>query len=206
MADLLNTATTNQVASTTLKNRHIEEQARSLMFAIRTGGPSRTEADDWHDLVELVRQPVLSILKYVFGAVNTEDQRDLFQEVMLRFYRSRDSYDLSRPLLPWLYTIARNVKREWMEKSRPREQPAPAAQQPSNDNLTPNLAIMTLFAKLPEEDRHILWLSYFEGLTDAEISEHLNIPLSTTKFYLRRAKERGREILGAPPGGETHEA
>lgn len=162
-----------------------------------------TRRDNWEELFRLVQQPVLKVLRYVFAIGNVEDQDDMFQEVMLRFYRYHLSYDSSRPLLPWLYAIARNVKLDWQAKSRLRVQSA-TVEQRSSDNVTLKLIAEDVLAKLPEDDRRILWLSYNEGLSDAEISVHLNIPLTTTKYYLRRAKKRARDFLTAHPrqGGE----
>jgi RNA polymerase sigma factor (sigma-70 family) len=216
MADLLKTMTAAPAVPASLKNRQIEEKAKSLLLAILEESSRRQEprtSDNWRELVQLVRQPVLSIVKYVLGIVDTEDQRDMFQQVMLRFYRYHLSYDSSRPLLPWLYAIARNVKSDWMKTSLLLgaeslligEEPAPAAPQTS-DHLTAKLTVKALFAQLPEDDRQILWLFYYEGMTEAEISAHLNIPLSTTKFYLRRAKKRAREILTAHPRRQANEA
>jgi RNA polymerase sigma-70 factor (ECF subfamily) len=210
MPNILKTNTERLFVGTP-KTRNIEARAKQLMrgildddqpFAVRL----QVEDENWNELFLLVRPPVLSLLRYVFGIVNAEDQDDMFQTVMLRFYRYHRSYNVSHPLLPWLYAIARNVKREWMEKSGLRFESAPIAPQES-DNLVTKLTAEAVLAKLPEDDRHILWLSYNEELKDAEISEHLNIPLSTAKFYLRRAKKRAREVLTAySRRGEEHEA
>jgi RNA polymerase sigma-70 factor (ECF subfamily) len=218
--------TVDEPVLTTLKSRDIEAQVRPLMLAILeastrggsvfvemdpdlpdsifshlTAPSEKRGADNWAELFRLVRPPVLNLLRYVFGIVDAEDQDDLFQEVMLRFYRYHRSYDSSRPLLPWLYTIARNVKRDWMAKFRLSVQPAANEPQTSCD-VTLKLTLQDVLAKLPEDDRHILWLSYYEGLSDAEISKHLNIPLTTTKYYLRRAKKRAREYLTVTGKGE----
>lgn len=216
MADLLKTTTAAPAVPTTLKNRHIEEKAKLLMLAIleesrdflsRTKEPPKS--DNWRDLVQLVRQPVLHILKYALGIVDTEDQRDMFQRVMLRLYRYHLSYDSSRPFMPWLYAIARNVKAEWMallaKWPDTDADPEPVAPQTS-DNLTAKLVVKELFAQLPEEDGQILWLFYYEGLKEAEISASLNIPLSATKFRLRRARKHAREILTAHPQRQANEA
>lgn len=191
------------VVLTTSKSRDIEAQVRPLMLAIveettRNAGFVMRDPK-WEELFLLVRRPVLSVLSHVFGIANLEDQDDMFQEVMLRFYRYHLSYDSNRPLLPWLYVIARHVKLDWKAKSRLRDE-SPSVERQSCDNLTHKLIAEEVLAKLPEDDRRILWLSYNEGLSDAEISAHLSIPLTTTKYYLRRAKKRARDFLCAYPG------
>lgn len=194
------------------KTRDIEAQARVLMLAIVDETKSRpfkfgelhpdAKLDltpgmgvdsRWADLFLLVQQPVLNVLRYVFGIANPEDQDDMFQEVMLRLYRYHLSYDPSRALLPWLYAIARNVKRDWNAKFRPA--PESPVEPQKSDNTTVRLIAEQVLARLSEEDRQVLWLSCYEGLSNAEISEYLNVPLTTTKFYLRRAKKNARDLL-----------
>jgi RNA polymerase sigma-70 factor (ECF subfamily) len=42
-------------------------------------------------------------------AAESEDARDVYQEVLLALHRARHTYDPSRPLEPWLFAIARRV-------------------------------------------------------------------------------------------------
>jgi RNA polymerase sigma factor (sigma-70 family) len=199
--------------NTKWRNLAIEIRAKELMRAILDenrpiSSVKAQENDDyWNELFLLVRQPVLTLLGYVFGIVNADAQDDLFQMVMMRFYRYHRSYNLTRPFLPWLYAIARNVKLEWMEKSKHKLESALITPPDSHNDLDRKLTVKAVLAKLPEDDRHILWLFYNEGLTAEEISEHLHLQLSATKFRLRRARKRAHEILTTytPRGGEPHE-
>jgi RNA polymerase sigma-70 factor (ECF subfamily) len=49
--------------------------------------------------------------------------------------------------------------------------------------------------KLSDEQRHVLRLAYFEGLTQAEIAKKLDEPLGTIKARAHRAMARLRDIL-----------
>ena len=49
--------------------------------------------------------------------------------------------------------------------------------------------------KLNDEQRHVLRLAYFEGLTQTEIAEKLDEPLGTIKARAHRALARLRDIL-----------
>jgi RNA polymerase sigma factor (sigma-70 family) len=192
------------------RNRAIEARAKELMRAIvNEKGSVETgpEGCYWDELFLLVRQPLLNLLQHVFVVVNADDQDDLFQDVMLRLYRFRYSYDLSNPFLPWLYAIARNVKRGWLTTSKHKEELSALKEPAIGENLLRKLTVDAVLAKLPQDDRLILWLFYREGLTTSEISNLMDIPLSTAKFYLRRAKKHAREIMDADPSrGETNEA
>ena len=50
-------------------------------------------------------------------------------------------------------------------------------------------------AKISEKQRTVLQVAYFDGLTQTEISEQLDIPLGTVKSRMRDGMLKLREIL-----------
>ncbi len=64
------------------------------------------------------------------------------------------------------------------------------------------LMVNSALARLPEAQRRVLELAYFDGLTQSEIADRLKEPLGTVKTRMRTALERLREFLGAKAGGE----
>jgi RNA polymerase sigma-70 factor (ECF subfamily) len=69
------------------------------------------------------------------------------------------------------------------------ESAAPAAEA----RITVNSAL----ARLPESQRKVLELAYFDGLSQTEIAEHTHEPLGTIKTRMRAALQRLRELVGA---------
>jgi RNA polymerase sigma-70 factor, ECF subfamily len=51
-------------------------------------------------------------------------------------------------------------------------------------------------ATLPEEQRHVLILSFYDGLSHGEIAERLGLPLGTVKSRIRLAFRHLRGALG----------
>jgi len=51
-------------------------------------------------------------------------------------------------------------------------------------------------ARLPAEQRTVIFLSFSQGLTHSEIAVKLDLPLGTVKSRIRRAFQRLREELG----------
>jgi RNA polymerase sigma-70 factor, ECF subfamily len=51
-------------------------------------------------------------------------------------------------------------------------------------------------ASLPDEQKHVLALAYFAGLSQSQIATALNLPLGTVKTRIRLAMQKLRRMLG----------
>ncbi len=134
---------------------------------------------------------------------------DVFQETFLQLHISAGTFDPTRKLKPWLFTIAANKGRDAM-RSRWRRQAAPLdaavgrhegdrtsyadlmpANIPSPDeamlNLETRQAVQTIVDRMPESLRVVLLLSYFHEFPYKEIAEILDVPLGTVKSRLHAA-------------------
>lgn len=145
------------------------------------------------------------LIRFVGNAAAAED---LVQETFLQVHVAAQSFDLSRPFKPWLYTIAANKARD-MLRSRTRRQERSldatagedgaglslaagleadtAAVSDESDKLEQREAVRGLIARMPEHLRLILTLGYYQQLPYAEISEILDIPVGTVKSRLHSA-------------------
>jgi RNA polymerase sigma-70 factor (ECF subfamily) len=134
---------------------------------------------------------------------------DVFQETFLQLHLSAGTFDLSRRLKPWLFTIAANKGRDAMRKTY-RRQAAPldakiagsesqestyADLMPSNIpppdeslmNLETRQAVQRIIDDMPENLRTVLLMSYFNEFPYKEIAEILDVPLGTVKSRLHAA-------------------
>lgn len=59
------------------------------------------------------------------------------------------------------------------------------------------LSVQTALSQLSAEERQVLQMMYFEGLTQAKVSSQLGIPLGTVKTRSRRALLKLRKILSS---------
>ena len=136
---------------------------------------------------------------------------DLVQEIFLRIWRKPESYVSQRGrFVTWLTSVTRNRavdevrsrgRRFRYETASPEEQqrevPAPDTNDPA---LTAELAdqrrlILAALAQIPAEQRQIIELAYFGGLTQQEIAERLSQPLGTVKTRIRLGMQKLRVAL-----------
>lgn len=136
---------------------------------------------------------------------------DMVQEIFLRLWRKPENYVAGRgKFVSWLMSVTRNravdeirsrSRRFRYETSSPEEQqrefPAPEGNGPA---LTAELAdqrrlILAALARVPADQRLVIEMAYFGGLTQQEISERLGAPLGTVKTRIRLGMQKLRAAL-----------
>ncbi len=176
----------------------------------------RGDASAFPALLEAYRRPVYGYL--VRSGVAEADRDDLFQSIFLKIHATAQSYDPTRPLGPWLFTIVANTVRNHF-----RAQAVPIATVPRDDPLDPfdppdpnpgpertaeareTIAwLEDALLALPPAQREVLLLVTIVGLRQRDAANALNLPLNTVKTHLRRARlalAAGLADRDAPAGG-----
>lgn len=158
-------------------------------------------AGDRAALTDLLRALEKPLFSYLFRLCrNPEIAEDLLQETLVTVVTKRDTWDPSRPLRPWVYTIARHKFLEHRRRSRqvvalvrPETIPAPAAgSQPSSDRHDLQQALATL----NEPIREAFLLKHFARLSFEEVAAIQEIPVPTAKSRVRFAVQKLRDLLG----------
>ena len=129
---------------------------------------------------------------------------DMAQEVLLTIWRKAGQFDPAQASAStWIYRIARNRR---IDAARRANKPALDPDEPMllpEAEIAPDQAshasaredkVREALRSLPDAQRTLLRLAFFEGLSHAEIAEAENLPLGTVKSRLRLAfdKLRGR--------------
>ncbi|MCU0917024.1 MAG: sigma-70 family RNA polymerase sigma factor, partial [Planctomycetes bacterium] len=79
----------------------------------------RYAAGDEGAFQEIVRQYQDSVYTFLRRFLNRSDLLDdVFQETFLQLYVSRNSFDVSKPLRPWLFTIAANKAKDALRRTQ----------------------------------------------------------------------------------------
>jgi RNA polymerase sigma-70 factor, ECF subfamily len=127
---------------------------------------------------------------------------DAVQETFASIWRSAGSYRRDRgPGAPWLYAVARNaiVDRRRTLGAPPAQAVDEASDEPGPDERAEASwtawRIHRALAELPEQERRLIELAYWGGLSQSEIAEFLDIPLGTVKTRTRSALSRLADAL-----------
>ena len=146
------------------------------------------------------------ILRIVHDA---EIAEDLVQETFLRVWTRVQAFDSERGALgPWLLAVARNRAIDYIRSADGRmarssyelveiENPA-LFTNPEKDLLASDRLrrIRQALAKLNPNQRAVIELAYFEGLSQTEMAEKMREPLGTIKTWVRAALKSLRDELG----------
>jgi RNA polymerase sigma-70 factor, ECF subfamily len=134
------------------------------------------------------------------SVANRATAEDLVQETFLRIWNRIHTFDAERGRLEgWIVTIARNRAIDYLRSLR--SQPGEATttledleqsglfvtRETEADHLSRRKAVGAALESLNEDQREVLELTHFQGLTQTEIAERLHKPLGTVKSLVRSA-------------------
>ena len=127
---------------------------------------------------------------------------DAVQETFASVWRSARSYRQERgPGAPWLYAVARNAI---VDRRRALgEPPAEPVDEATKDPGPPERAesswtawrVHRALGELPDNERQLIELAYWGGLSQSEIAQFLDVPLGTVKTRTRSALARLADVL-----------
>lgn len=159
------------------------------------------------ELVKRYQRPVYALCnRYLRGS----EAEDVAQETFVKAFLHVREIDSARPILPWLYTVARNLclDRLRRRKFEANVEPSPntASAEPSVDDAVAGRIdlerLKTAFAALPEGPREALALFHLEGMAYQDIATTLEVPIGTVMTWIFRGR---KELKKALPGRHHEE-
>ena len=136
------------------------------------------------------------------------DAEDLLQEVFVQVWRQAENYSAERGSPEaWIINIARSraidkirsirrMQKSFVLTDDPARAESPENVESSAAESETRLTMNSALANLPDPQRKVLELAYFDGLTQNEIADRLAEPLGTVKTRMRSGIQKLREILG----------
>jgi RNA polymerase sigma-70 factor, ECF subfamily len=177
-----------------------EADWQRLICKVKSG-----DQDAFAEIYESTKALVFGVILRIIG--NHATAEDVLIDVYLQAWRQIAKYDTGRgSLLSWLVTIARSrsIDRLRSEKYAKREagEVVPLRASSANPEDTSLLCeqqhlVRLAFVSLPTEQRMVIELAYYYGLTQTEIAEKLNCPLGTIKTRTRLAMMKLRHNLSS---------
>lgn len=122
---------------------------------------------------------------------------EVTQDIFLKVWRALPSYDGRALVSTWLYAIARNaclsaIRAESYRRTEPLERAAEPAAPPRTGG---DVDWDRLLARLPDAQRHVVRLYYFEERDVREVAERLGLAVGTVKSHLFRARQALADML-----------
>jgi RNA polymerase sigma-70 factor, ECF subfamily len=141
-----------------------------------------------------------------FGAQsrNPSDADDLLQEAWLRIHRARHTYRPGKPVLPWIYAIARRVRVDHY-----RRQVRATAHEQRWERLDDDVYtsppdapaagdLEALLAPLSESQREVLEMLKVAGMSLEEVARATSCSVGSVKQKVHRAYEKLRQTMSLP--------
>lgn len=127
-----------------------------------------------------------------------DDAEDAVQEAFIDAFKAIGTFDTTRTFYQWFYVLLRNRCYKLTARRRPAaslDDIQLLAAQPGPDDET-RLALEHALRSLTPEEREIVSLKYFSGLSYDELAAHLQVPRGTVMSRLFYARRRLQEKLG----------
>lgn len=195
------------------EQRHKTKQRQEEAALMRRVANREQEA-----FAELSEKYSALIFSTAFKVLNHyEDTEDVMNEVLATIWKKADSYHPKKgSLVTWICTTARNRAIDRVRSVQRRgalydryeaklESDIPEARSTGRESLYRSDArrvLQSAVVSLSAEQREVIELAYFEGLTQKQIAERINSPLGTVKARIRRGVERLRFSLNDRLAGE----
>jgi RNA polymerase sigma-70 factor, ECF subfamily len=185
------------------------EEAVQLVRRVGTGETQALER-----LYSSYAGRLLSVIQSILRS--RAESEEVLQEVFLELWKRARTYDTRRGgVTGWLTVLARTRAIDRLRSRQVAERASTANPFPSQGRTqegppTPlqeveqrqdAARVRDALQRLPQEQRTVLELSYFHGLSQTEVARHCNEPLGTVKTRMRLAMEKLMQWLSGTPGG-----
>ena len=158
------------------------------------------DEEAWSELYDL---HYASLYRYAFARLRSrEEAKDIASQVFLEALRGIDSYEYrGRPLLAWLYRIARNLIADDIRRQVRKTRAATLSQgdasfAPAADESIETMELLEAIALLTQDQQEVLIQRFFMALSAKETAQMLG-KNETAVFSLQvRAINSLRRLLG----------
>lgn len=129
---------------------------------------------------------------------------DIIQDVLITFHQTHQTFDPSRPLLPWINAIIKYKAIDFLRRKEFRVTMTAAEVETikekwhkDDEEEDKQEELIRLIESLPAEQKEVLKLAKLEGFSGKEIALKLNLSESNVKVIIHRAIKQIKKITSS---------
>ncbi len=131
-----------------------------------------------------------------------DDAQDVLQEAFIRIYNKRSSFDVERPIGPWIKTIVIRTALNYIKENYRFDLTSDesyfdraSVEEIVEEDQDLKAKLLAVLNKLPDGYRTVFNLYTIDNLTHKEIAQYLGVSEGTSKSQYSKAKKMIKELL-----------
>lgn len=149
------------------------------------------------EIIEIYNRHVDTVYRVCFSFMkNKPETEDMVQETFLRLITSGKTFENGRHEKAWLIVTASNLCKDTLRKWWRRNENIEDYSSVFTETTCIDNDVLDAILALPNDDKCVVYMYYYEGYTTAEIADFLRCPQATVRSRLSRARKRLLFTLG----------
>lgn len=175
----------------------------------------KARENDQEALTEIYKISSPAVYKTIRVLIKDEDTvYDILQDTYVKAFTRLDQLQNPDKLIPWLKMIANNLAKDWLKKSKPvfftdiyggeelEDIPFEESIEDVRSELNPEMAmdqqeakrlVMEILDHLPEDQRVVIGMFYYEEMSVKDIAQTLEVSENTVKSRLSYGRKKIKE-------------
>lgn len=175
----------------------------------------KARENDQEALTEIYKISSPAVYKTIWVLIKDEDTvYDILQDTYVKAFTKLDQLQNPDKLIPWLKMIANNLAKDWLKKSKPvfftdiyggeelEDIPFEESIEDVRSELNPEMAmdqqeakrlVMEILDHLPEDQRVVIGMFYYEEMSVKDIAQTLGVSENTVKSRLSYGRKKIKE-------------
>lgn len=148
-------------------------------------------------IIDIYNRQVDTVYRICFSFMkNRTETEDMVQETFLKLISSGKTFDNERHEKAWLIVTASNLCKDSLKKWWRKNEDITNYSQDISDTSHADREILDAVLSLPNDQKCVVYMYYYEGYTTQEIAHALRCPPATVRSRLSRARKQLSSMLG----------